>query len=157
MARLTEVGRSAFRGALERLGRGWSRMQERRPLEHDLLESDDAYLVVFDAPGVEAGDVQVRFSDRTVEVRLDRFRAFRDGFDMRFPGRGLSLSGDATLPRDADVTPTGANATLTRSGTLQVEIPKNGDTSEVTVTEEGDDDAVDGGDEDDGDGDEADD
>ncbi|TKX77520.1 Hsp20/alpha crystallin family protein, partial [Halorubrum sp. SD626R] len=48
MSGLVEAGRSAFREALERVGRGWSKMQERRPLSYDLLESDDAYLVVFD-------------------------------------------------------------------------------------------------------------
>ncbi len=111
-------------------------MQERRPLSYDLLESEDAYLVVFDAPGVSGEDVQVKFLDHTVEVRLDRYRDFYDGFEMMFPGRGLTLSGSADLPRDADVTPHGANATLTRNGTLQVEIPKDGSAQDVNVVEE---------------------
>jgi len=125
MERITELGRSAVRTALDRVGRGWSRVQERRPLAYDVLESDDAYLVVFDAPGVDPADVQVQFSGRTVEVRLDRFREFREGFEMRFPGRGLTLAGTAELPEGADVTPAGAGATLTHAGTLQVEIPKS--------------------------------
>ncbi|SFH57160.1 Molecular chaperone IbpA, HSP20 family [Halorubrum aquaticum] len=116
-------------------------MQERRPLSSDLLESEDAYLVVFDAPGVSGEDVDVTFLDRTVEVRLDRFRDFYDGFEVVFPGRGLTLSGSAELPADADVTPHGANATLTRNGTLQVEIPKDGAAESVAVVEEGDPDA----------------
>jgi len=125
MERITELGRSAVRTALDRVGRGWSRVQERRPLAYDVLESDDAYLVVFDAPGVDPADVQVQFSGRTVEVRLDRFREFREGFEMRFPGRGLTLAGTAELPEGAEVTPAGAQATLTHAGTLQVEIPKS--------------------------------
>ncbi|WP_418284404.1 Hsp20/alpha crystallin family protein [Halorubrum sp. DTA46] len=137
MTRLLETGRSVFRQALERVGRGWSKMQERRPLSYDLLESDDAYLVVFDAPGVRGEDLNVTFLDRTVEVELDRFRDFYDGYEMRFPGRGVSLSGSAELPADANVTPQGANATLTRNGTLQVEIPKEDDASDVEVVEEG--------------------
>lgn len=110
-------------------------MQERRPLSSDMLESDDAYLVVFDAPGVSSDDVQVSFADRTVEVRLDRFREFYEGYDMRFPGRGLTLTGSVDLPRDADVTPAGANATLTRSGTLQVRIPKDESATTVSISE----------------------
>jgi HSP20 family molecular chaperone IbpA len=138
---IVEAGRSAARRVLERVGRGWSKMQERRPLSYDLLESDDAYLVVFDAPGVRGEDLNVTFLDHTVEVELDRFRDFYDGYEMVFPGRGVSLSGSADLPRDANVTPEGANATLTRNGTLQVEIPKNDDASDVAVVEEDDADA----------------
>ncbi|MFW5917559.1 MAG: Hsp20/alpha crystallin family protein [Halorubrum sp.] len=140
MTGLVEAGRSALRQALARVGRGWSKMQERRPLSYDLLESDDAYLVVFDAPGVRGEDLNVTFLDHTVEVELDRFRDFYDGYEMLFPGRGVSLSGSADLPRDAEVTPQGANATLTRNGTLQVEIPKRGDARDVEVVEEESDD-----------------
>ena len=136
MTRFVDAGRSAFRKALERIGRGWSKMQERRPLSVDLLESDDAYLVVFDAPGVRGEDVQVKFLDHTIEVRLERFREFYEGYEMMFPGRGLTLSGSAELPRDADVTPHGANATLTQNGTLEVEIPKDERAREVSVVEE---------------------
>ena len=138
MSGFVEAGRSAARRVLERVGRGWSKMQERRSLSHDLLESDDAYLVVFDAPGVRGEDVDVTFLDRTVEVDLERFRDFYDGYEMLFPGRGVSLSGSADLPRDANVTPQGANATLTRNGTLQVEIPKEDDGRDVAVVEESD-------------------
>jgi HSP20 family molecular chaperone IbpA len=138
VSRLVETGRSALRSALERVGRGWGRVQERRPLSYDLLESDDAYLVVFDAAGVRGEDVDVTFLDRTVEVSLERFRDFYDGYDLVFPGRGVSLSGSVDLPRDADVTPEGANATLTRNGTLHVEIPKRGGSGDVDVVEESD-------------------
>ena len=113
-------------------------MQERRPLSSDLLESEEAYLVVFDAPGVRGEDVQVKFLDHTVEVRLDRYREFYDGFEMLFPGRGVTLSGSVTLPRDADITPRGANATLTRNGTLEVEIPIDESVAEVDVVERDD-------------------
>jgi len=148
---LVETGRSIVRRTLERLGRGWSKMQERRPLSYDLLESDDAYLVVFDAPGVRGEDLNVTFLDHTVEVELDRFRDFYDGYEMLFPGRGVSLSGSADLPADASVTPQGANATLTRNGTLQVEIPKKDDGRDVAVVEEDGDEAGDDGDTSDGD------
>ncbi|SEH37800.1 Molecular chaperone IbpA, HSP20 family [Halopenitus malekzadehii] len=138
MTGVFDVGRTAIRSALERVGRGWGSIQERRPLDHDLLEGPDAYRIVFDAPGVHRTDVDVRFVDRTVEVYMERDRGNRDrdGFEWVFPGRGRSLSGTATLPTDAEVTPTGAEATLTRSGTLEVTIPKDAAAGSVHVTEE---------------------
>jgi len=107
-----------------------------------LLESEEEYLIVFDAPGVKTEDIQVKFVETTLEVRIDRFRDFYDGFEMRFPGRGLSLTGSVELPEDASVTKTDANAaaTLTRSGTLQVKIPKTMNTKTVAVEEEPDED-----------------
>ncbi len=122
--RLRELGEELAENALERVGRAVARVQERKPLPYDLLESDDAFLVVFDAPGVRGKDVQVRFEDREVRVRIDRFRDFHEGFEMRLPGRGLSLDGVAPLPAGAPVDPDGATATVTESGTLQVRIPK---------------------------------
>ncbi len=79
---------------------------------------------MFDAPDASAKDVQVRFSDTTVHVRIDRVREHREGFEMRFPGRGLALDGQVKLPRDAVVDPENATATLTKNGTLRVELPK---------------------------------
>ncbi|PSQ07085.1 molecular chaperone Hsp20 [Halobacteriales archaeon QS_6_71_20] len=121
---LRDVGESALNTVLDRVGRGVASVQERTPLAYDLLESDDAFLVVFDAPGAERSDVQVRFNGGAVEVRIDRFREFREGFEMCFPGRGLALDGRAELPRGADVEPADATSTLTEHGTLRVRIPK---------------------------------
>ncbi|WP_435144353.1 Hsp20/alpha crystallin family protein [Halobaculum sp. P14] len=124
VAGLRAVGESAVSAVLDRVGRGVSAVQERTPLPYDVLESDDAYLVVFDAPGATSSDVQVRFRDGAVEVRVDRFRDPHDGFEMRFPGRGLSLDGRAELPPGAAVDPGGAASTLTGRGTLRVRLPK---------------------------------
>ncbi|MEF8801436.1 MAG: Hsp20 family protein [Halolamina sp.] len=135
MTGLSELGGSAVRSVMERVGRGVSRVQERKPLSYDLLESEDAYLVVFDAAGADHSDIQVRFVDNEVQIRVDRFRSFHEQFEMRFPGRGLALSGRAQLPNDA-VDATDATATLTEAGTLQVRIPKSGETTEVPVSEE---------------------
>jgi HSP20 family molecular chaperone IbpA len=136
MTGLKQFGESAANAVLERIGRGIGRVQERKPLAYDLLESDDAYLVVFDAPGATRSDVQVRFLEGEVQVRIDRFRDFYEEFEMRFPGRGLSLDGRAELPDDAVVDARDATATLTSSGSLRVEIPKGGAETTVEVTEE---------------------
>ncbi|UVE48954.1 Hsp20 family protein [Haloferax larsenii] len=146
MSDLRKFGESAANAVLERVGRGVSQMQERKPLAYDLLESEDAYLVVFDAPDARSEDVQVRFLEGEVEIRIDRFRDFHEGFEMRFPGRGLTLSGSAKLPSDANVEAAEATATVKKNGTLQVEIPKDGSASDIHVTEENDEEAETGDD-----------
>ncbi len=121
---IREVGASIGRAVLDGIGRAASRLQESRSLSADLLESDEAYLAVFDAPGATAADINVRFEDNTVIVRIDRFREFHEGYEMVFPGRGLTLNGRAELPEGAAVDADRADATLTPSGTLEVLIPK---------------------------------
>lgn len=121
---LGHLGRSAGEAVLERVGRTASRLREARPLRPDLLEHEDAYLAVFDAPDAEASNVQVRFEDGEVVVRIDRFREHYEGFEMRYPGRGLSLDGRVRLPEDAAVDPEAAAATLRSNGTLEIRIPK---------------------------------
>jgi HSP20 family molecular chaperone IbpA len=135
---LKEIGESAVNTVLDRVGRGVGKVQERRPLAYDLLESEDSYLVVFDAPGATNSDVQVQFREDAVEVKIDRFREFHDEFEMRFPGRGLSLDGRAEFPEDAAVDPTEATATLAENGTLSVHIPKTEESQPVDVADEDD-------------------
>lgn len=124
------LGESIGNVIFENLGRAAGRVQENKPLPADLLESDDAYLVVFDAPGATASDLQVRYVEDRVEVRLDRFREFYDDYDMRYPGRGLALDGSVTLPDDALVDPETASATLQSDGTLHVRVPKVADATD---------------------------
>jgi len=145
-----EFAESVGSEVLKRAGRAASRFQEESPLPVDLLEGDDEYLLVFDAPGADASDVQVSYEgDSEVRVRVDRFRGFREGFEMVFPGRGLTLEGSAKLPEDAVVDAESARAELNDDGTLYVFLPKGGDdatTIDVTVTddESADDDDADG-------------
>jgi HSP20 family protein len=138
---IRDLGDSVGSAVFGTLGRVMSRTQERRPLPVDLLESDNAYLAIFDAPGVHSSDVQVRFEDNNIYVQIDRFREFHEGFKMVFPGRGLALDGRAELPEDASVDPEDATATLNDDGTLHVRLPKaDGETSaggeDVDVTDD---------------------
>lgn len=137
---IRELGRSISNAVLENIGRAASRVQEQRPIPVDLLESEDAYLAVFDAPGATSSDIQVRFDEDRIEVRIDRFRNFHEGFEMRAPGRGLSLDGHVTLPVDAAVDPETATATATlkQNGTLHVQVPKSDDAATMSVSEESD-------------------
>jgi HSP20 family molecular chaperone IbpA len=141
MTSLRDVGETLSNAVMENVGRAMSRAQERTPLPVDLLESEDAYLAVFDAPGATSSDVQVRFSGDTVEVRIDRFREFHEGFEMRVPGRGLSLDGQVTLPEGAVVEADEASATLYDNGTLRVRIPK-GEAETTVDVEDGEDERV---------------
>jgi HSP20 family molecular chaperone IbpA len=121
---IRDVGEAVGERAVEAVGRAMGRAQESRELPVDLLASESAYLAVFDAPGAECNDVQARYEDGAVLVRVDRFREHREGFEMRFPGRGLALDGRVELPTDADLDPEGATATLRENGTLYIRVPK---------------------------------
>jgi HSP20 family molecular chaperone IbpA len=136
MSRLRELGDAVGRQVFEGVGRVSSRAQERRPLPVDLLESDDAYLAVFDAPGAEREDVQIRFDENVLYVQIDRFRDFFEDFEMRVPGRGLALDGQVSLPEEASVDEAAATATLTESGTIRVRLPKVGGATSIDVEED---------------------
>lgn len=121
------------------LGRVMARTQEKRSLPVDLLESDDAYLAIFDAPAAESNDITVRFEDDEIHVRIDRYRETHEGFEMTVPGRGLALDGSVSLPEEAIVDPEGASATLREDGTLHIRVPKAesaGEAEDVEVSEE---------------------
>ncbi|MFB6198791.1 MAG: Hsp20/alpha crystallin family protein [Halobacteriaceae archaeon] len=121
---MTSFFGSVGNSVLKRIGRVAGRFQEQRPLESDLLESEDTYLIIFDAPGTTASDVDVRYEHDTVRVHIDRFREFYEDYEMLFPGRGLTISGSAKLPNDADINPQEAKAVLRKDGTLHVRLPK---------------------------------
>jgi len=139
MDSIRDIGESVGNSVVERVGRAMSRAQERSPLPVDLLESEDAYLAVFDAPGAQTTDVQVQYNDGAVEVRIDRFRGFHEGFEMRYPGRGLSLDGRVELPDDARVDAEAATAALQDNGTLHVRVPKRETESEEIDVDSADD------------------
>jgi HSP20 family molecular chaperone IbpA len=121
----SELGESVGNALYRQVGRASGRVQSHRSLPADVLETDTAYRVVFDAPGVEPDDVQVRYLEGNVKIRIERFRKFHEGYEMRFPGRGMTLNGEAELPPDAVVDPDAGTAKLTERGTVSVELPKD--------------------------------
>ncbi|ELY60803.1 Hsp20/alpha crystallin family protein [Natronolimnohabitans innermongolicus] len=141
---LGDLRKSIGDALYRQVGRASGHVQSHRSLPVDVLENETAYQVVFDAPGVEPDDVQVRYLEGTVKIRLERFREYRDRYEIRFPGRGMELDGEADLPEDAIVDPDAGTATLTESGTLRIDIPKDpsletaADATEESVTEESD-------------------
>ncbi|MDF9745770.1 Hsp20/alpha crystallin family protein [Natrinema salsiterrestre] len=134
---LTDLGKSVGNALYRQVGRANGRVQNYRSLPVDILENDTSYRVVFDAPGAEPDDVQVRYLEGNVRIRIDRFRRFHEGYEMRFPGRGMSLNGEAELPTDAVVDPDAGTATLSETGTLNVEIPKRSSVGDASETVDG--------------------
>jgi len=121
---MRDVAESVGSAVFGTLGRVMARTQEKRGLPVDLLESDDAFLAIFDAPGANNSDIQVRFEDDRILVQIDRFRSPHEAYEMTYPGRGLALTGEAVLPAEATADPSGATATLKDDGTLHVRLPK---------------------------------
>ena len=80
------------------------------------------------AGGHPAGDVI-----RTVTIEIDRFRSFDPDYVLRYPGRGMQLSTSVELPVEID--PEGAEASIDRTGTLSVQVPKRSPTTAVSVDE----------------------
>ncbi|RKD95270.1 Hsp20/alpha crystallin family protein [Halopiger aswanensis] len=130
---LKDLGRSVGNALYRQVGRANGQVQRHRSLPVDVLENETAYLVVFDAPGAEPDDVQVRYLSGSVRIHIERFREFREGYEMRFPGRGMELEGEAELPSDALVNPDAGTATLTESGTVRIEIPKADSATDTTA------------------------
>ncbi|SER53160.1 Hsp20/alpha crystallin family protein [Natrinema salaciae] len=135
---IKDIGSSLGDALYRQVGRANGRVQNYRSLPVDILENETSYRVVFDAPGAEPDDVQVRYLDGNVRIRIDRFRQFHEGHEMRFPGRGMSLSGDAELPSDAVVDPDAGTARLSETGTLSVDIPKGSSIGDADESETAD-------------------
>lgn len=92
----------------------------------DVFAYPDSYEVVFDAPGVNHDDAQVRYVDGSLLVRIERFRDVYEGFELREPGRMLSFDGSIDLPPDATVTADVGEAMIRANGTLLIRVPRDG-------------------------------
>ena len=90
----------------------------------DLYELADAFLIVFDAPGVNEVDIHIRYVDNAVRVRMERFRPPRSGFSLVAAKRRMSFDGHVMLPDEASVDPEAAMATLRSNGTVHIRLPK---------------------------------
>ncbi len=92
----------------------------------DLLESDDAYLLVIDLPGATADTVDVSIDDDRLLIDARRAKAVPDTYRYVTEERALTLDAELPLPPDA----TGADATgAIDRGVLTLELPKSTDNS----------------------------
>ena len=96
----------------------------------DLLESDDAYLIVVDLPGATAETVDARLEGGRLYVEARRAKDVPPEFEYRSEERSLFL--DFELPVPDDATAENAEATIDR-GVLELELPKHVSTAETTI------------------------
>lgn len=87
----------------------------------DLLESDDAYLVVIDLPGVTAETAELTAEGSCIEIDARREKSTPDGFRYLEEHRALFL--DLELPLPPGVDAEAADASIER-GILEVYLPK---------------------------------
>jgi len=89
----------------------------------DLLESDDAYLVVLDLPGVTAETTEVRAEEGRISLEARRRKDVPPAFRYEREDRPVFLDADLPVPPDA----TGENATASMDrGVLELRLPKAG-------------------------------
>ncbi|ELY53327.1 Hsp20/alpha crystallin family protein [Natronolimnohabitans innermongolicus] len=96
----------------------------------DLLESDDAYLLVVDVPGVSADSLEVAVDDGRLSIDAHREKASDDGYRYVEENRSLFVDVDLPLPDDAVSAQT--EATVER-GVLELTLPKASGGGETTI------------------------
>ena len=91
------------------------------PVFADGYESPEAYLLIFDLPGVSDDGLDVRVDGGRLRVEARREKSPPAGFRYRREDRSLFL--DATLPLAPDIDDDGIEGTFER-GTLALTLPK---------------------------------
>lgn len=100
------------------------------PVFADVLESDEAYLLVLDLPGVDGDDLEVSTGGGTVSISATREVDVPDGFEPTDRRRSSSLEFHLPLPPDA--ASEGAEGSIDR-GVLELTLPKTGSRPRTTV------------------------
>ena len=91
------------------------------PVFGDLLESDEAYLVVLDLPGVTAETADIRVEKGRLVIEARREKRLPPEFTYVREDRSLFI--DAEIPLPPDATGAGAEARVER-GVLEIRLPK---------------------------------
>jgi HSP20 family protein len=96
----------------------------------DLLESEDAYLLVFDVPGATADTVEATIEDGRLHIEARREKDLPAEFRYLREERSLFLDADLPLPPDAS----GADATgSVHKGVLELRLPKVAGAAGTTI------------------------
>ena len=96
----------------------------------DLLESEEAYLLVLDLPGATADTVDVTVTDGRLRVEARRGKSAPPSFRYLTEERSLFL--DAELPLPPDATGADADGDLDR-GVLTLRLPKTVESHDETI------------------------
>lgn len=100
----------------------------------DLLESEDAYLLVIDLPGTTSETIDVSVEHGRLRIEARRDKALPSEFRYLEENRSLFLDAELPLPPDAD----GSDAEATmRRGVLELRLPKvtHGAETSIEVTD----------------------
>jgi len=90
----------------------------------DLLESEDAYLVVIDLPGATPETTDVRFEDGRLAIEARRGKDVP--IEFRYLSEDRSVFLDTELPVPPDATGSEARASI-EGGVLELRVPRTGD------------------------------
>jgi HSP20 family molecular chaperone IbpA len=96
----------------------------------DLLEAEDAYLLVIDLPGVTGETVDARVEAGRLVIEARREKDVPPEF--RYVSEDRSLFLDAELPLPPDATGAEASGSVDR-GVLELRLPKQSATAETTI------------------------
>ena len=96
----------------------------------DVLERDDAYLLVVDVPGASAETVDANAERGRIRIEAHRRKRTPEGFRYVSENRPLFLDAVLPLPPDADAS--GAEATVDR-GVVELHIPKRTTADGTTI------------------------
>lgn len=91
------------------------------PTFADLLEREDAYLLVVDVPGATQETTAVEVAGRALRVTAERPVEVPDGFELRRRRRDRTIELELPLPPDVDAD--GAEAAVER-GVLELTLPR---------------------------------
>lgn len=100
------------------------------PVYADLLESEEAYVLVVDLPGATAETVDVSVERGRLIVEARREKEFPVEFEYVEEDRPLFL--DVELPLPPDATGSGAEGTVER-GVLELHLPKQTAAPSTTI------------------------
>jgi HSP20 family protein len=100
------------------------------PVYADLMENDEAYMLVVDLPGATAETVDARVERGRLVVEARRQKDLPREFEYVEEDRALFL--DAELPLPPDATGNGAEGTVER-GVLRLRLPKQEAAPSTTI------------------------
>lgn len=100
----------------------------------DLLERDDAYLLVIDLPGVTADTLELQTTAGRLTIEARRRKPHDPTYSYRTEQRSSFLDAELPLPPDADGA--AASADL-EQGVLEVQLPKRDGNAGTTIEIEG--------------------
>jgi HSP20 family molecular chaperone IbpA len=107
------------------------RIGKRLPTSADMLESDDEFLVLINAPGCDEEDIDLRFVRGSLKVNAERTET-HEGFVPVREERPDRIAETVPVPAEVDVD--GAEATY-ENGVLHIRLPKTGEDEETTEEE----------------------